>query len=71
MIGSLMPIGVGEFLGSLAWQNIFIPVVAFIIAGLCYFPFFKAYEKKLVAQEAEAEKAEALEAQAAQPKEVK
>lgn len=55
MIGSLMPIGVGEFLGTLAWQNILIPVVCFVIAGICYLPFFKAYEKKLIESEKLAE----------------
>jgi PTS system cellobiose-specific IIC component len=65
MIGSLMPIGAGEFLGALAWQNIFIPVVAFVIAGAFYFPFFKVYEKKLIAQEAATAAAEKAAAEAA------
>lgn len=59
MIGSLMPIGVSEVLGSLAWQNAFMPVVGFIIAGLCYYPFFKVYEKKLIASEQLMEEQEA------------
>ncbi len=51
MIMTAMPLGVGEFLGSLAWQNILIPVVGIVVNGLCYFPFFKAYEKQLVEKE--------------------
>lgn len=62
LIMSLMPIGVGEFLGSLAWQNIFIPVVVLILSLVIYYPFFKAYEKQLVAKEEAAKAAEAVEA---------
>ena len=51
MLMTAMPLGVGEFLGSLAWQNILIPVVGIVVNGLCYFPFFKAYEKQLVEKE--------------------
>lgn len=51
MMMSVMPLGVSEFLSSLAWQNIFIPVVGIVVSGLCYFPFFKAYEKQLVEKE--------------------
>lgn len=58
MIMSAMPLGVGEFLSSMAWQNIFIPVVAFIVGFVVYYPFFKAYERQLVAKEAGAEETE-------------
>ncbi|SBW10068.1 Lichenan permease IIC component [uncultured Eubacteriales bacterium] len=51
MMMSVMPLGVSEFLSSLAWQNIFIPVVGIVVNGLCYFPFFKAYEKQLLEKE--------------------
>lgn len=61
-IMSVMPIGVGEFLTSMAWQNIFIPVVAFVVGFLLYLPFFKVYEKQLIAKEAAAKEAEAAEA---------
>ncbi len=48
---SLMPIGVNEFLGSMAWQNLFIPVIGFLVGLVVYFPFFKLYEKQLVEKE--------------------
>ncbi len=51
MIMTAMPLGVAEFLGSLAWQNLFIPVVGIFVSGACYFPFFKAYEKQLIEKE--------------------
>jgi PTS system cellobiose-specific IIC component len=51
MVMSLMPLGVGEFFGTLAWQNILIPVVGLLIGLLIYLPFFKVYERQLVAKE--------------------
>lgn len=53
-IMSLMPLGVGEFFSSLAWQNIFIPVIGIILGVLIYFPFLKLYEWQLVEKEANA-----------------
>ncbi len=67
LIMSLMPIGVGEFMGTLAWQNIFIPVLVFIVAFVCYFPFFKVYERQLIEKEAAAEAETATEVSDAQP----
>ncbi len=64
LIMSAMPIGVGEFLGSMAWQNILIPVIAFIVSFIIYRPFFKVYEKQLVVKETAAKKAEANEVNA-------
>lgn len=69
LIMSLMPIGVGEFMGSLAWQNIFIPVIGIIVGFLVFYPFMKAYDKQLCAKEAAIaaeEQAEAAEAPAVQ-----
>ncbi|MEA4912421.1 MAG: PTS transporter subunit EIIC [Oscillospiraceae bacterium] len=60
---SLMPMGVSEFLGSLAWQNLFIPVIGIVVGLIVFAPFLKAYEKILVEKEAKAEAAE-TEAQA-------
>ena len=57
----VFPLGVGEFLQSMAWQNAFIPVLAFVVAWIVYRPFFKAYEKTLVEQEAAALKEEEAE----------
>lgn len=58
---SVMPLGVAEFLSSLAWQNILIPVVGLVISGVCFFPFFKAYEKQLLVKEAAAKAEETAE----------
>ena len=55
LVMSLMPMGVAEFFGSLAWQNIFIPVIGIVVGLVVFAPFLKAYEKILVAKEAEAE----------------
>ena len=52
MIMTVMPIGVGEFLASMSWHNILIPVVAFIVGYIVYRPFFKVYERQLVKKEA-------------------
>lgn len=51
MITANLPVGVGPFLGSMAWQNIFIPVVGFIIGFLVFKPFYKVYERQLVEKE--------------------
>ncbi|MFO7172551.1 MAG: PTS transporter subunit EIIC [Bacillota bacterium] len=51
---AVLPLGVMEFLSTLAWQNLLIPVVGLVVSGLCYYPFFKVYEKQLVEREAAA-----------------
>ena len=55
IILSLMPLFVGEFLGSMAWQNLFIPIVGIVVGLIVYYPFFKLYDKQLVEKEAVAE----------------
>ncbi|NMC45761.1 MAG: PTS sugar transporter subunit IIC [Chloroflexi bacterium] len=55
IILSLMPLFVGEFLGSMAWQNLFIPIVGIVVGLIVYYPFFKVYDKQLVEKEAAAE----------------
>lgn len=57
-IMSVMPIFVSEFLGSMAWQNLFIPVIGFVVSYLVYLPFFKVYERQLVEREQAAKAAE-------------
>ncbi len=57
MIMSLLPLFMGEFLGSMAWQNLFIPVVGIVVGLVVYYPFFKIYDKQLVEKEAAAEAA--------------
>lgn len=53
-IMSTLPLGVNEVLSSLSWHNAFMPVVAFIISGLCYLPFFILYDRQLHMKEMEA-----------------
>jgi len=48
---TVLPVGVMEFLTSLAWQNLLIPVLAIAISWLVYYPFLKIYEKQLVEKE--------------------
>lgn len=52
-----LPIGFAPYLTTLSWTNIFIPVIAFAVAFVCYWPFFKVYEKQLVEKEAMAKEA--------------
>lgn len=59
MISATLPVGVSPFLCTLSWTNVFVPVVAFIVAWLVYRPFFKVYERDLVAKELAAKGEEA------------
>ncbi len=61
---TLMPMGVGEFLGAMAWQNLLIPVVGIIVGYFVYFPFIKAYDRQLSEKEQAARLAEADAAEA-------
>lgn len=54
MITATLPVGVSQFICTLSWTNILIPVIAFVVAWLVYRPFFKAYEKDLCIKEAAA-----------------
>lgn len=60
-IMALMPMGCAQYLGTLRWQNAIWDYLMIIPAGLVWFPFFKMYEKQLVAKEAEADALEAAE----------
>lgn len=55
IILSLMPLFGGEFLRSMAWQNLFIPIVGIVVGLIVYYPFFKLYDKQLVEKETAAE----------------
>lgn len=55
LVMTTLPVGLQSFMPALAWQNIFIPVLAFIVAFVCYYPFFKVYEHQLVEKEKAAE----------------
>lgn len=50
-IMTVMPIGVGEFLGTLKWQNAVWSYLMIIPCILIWYPFFKAYDKQLYAKE--------------------
>jgi cellobiose PTS system EIIC component len=52
MIMSSLPIFVGDYLSSMAWQNLLIPVVCFVVGFVIYLPFVKLYDKQLCEQEA-------------------
>ncbi len=53
---SLMPVGVGEFLKTMSFRSFLIAWLMVALGVVIYYPFFKAYEKQLVKQEAESEK---------------
>jgi len=59
LLFTLLPIGVGEFLGAMAWQNLLIPVIGIIVGYFIYFPFIKAYDKQLCEKEQAVKLAEA------------
>jgi PTS system cellobiose-specific IIC component len=54
---SLLPMGFGSYLGTLRWQNAIWDYLMLIPSAIVWYPFFKIYEKQLVAKE----KAAALE----------
>lgn len=58
-IQALMPIGFGAYFSTLNPMNAIFQYIMCIPVALIYYPFFKAYEKQLVAQEEAAEAAEA------------
>jgi PTS system cellobiose-specific IIC component len=43
--------GFGSFLTTLHWQNATFDYMCIIVSGVIWYPFFKAYEKQLVAKE--------------------
>lgn len=55
LIFSVMPVGLGTFLGTLSWRNAVFAFLMIPVSALVYYPFYKAYEKQLVEQEAAAE----------------
>jgi PTS system cellobiose-specific IIC component len=48
---ALLPMGFGSFLTTLHWQNATFDYMCIIVSGVIWYPFFKAYEKQLVAKE--------------------
>lgn len=57
MLMTALPIGMMEFLSSLSWTNVLIPIIALIVGLIVYAPFVAAYDKQCL----EAEQAEAVE----------
>lgn len=64
-IGALMPMGIGDYFGTLNWMNLVWTYLMLIPSGLIWFPFFKVYDNQLAKKEAEAEAAELAAAEAA------
>ena len=50
-ISGLLPMGFGNFLGSLRWQNFLFDYTCLIPAGLVWYPFFRVYDNQLYKQE--------------------
>ncbi len=57
-VTALLPMGFAGYLGTLRWQNAIWSYILLIPACIIYYPFFKVYEKQLIAKEKEAEEAE-------------
>lgn len=45
------PVGIGAFLGTADWRAIILSLLCALTAFLIYYPFVRAYDKKLVAEE--------------------
>lgn len=54
-VTATLPVGFAQYLTTLSPLNILIPVIAFVVAFVTYYPFFKAYEKTLVEKETKGE----------------
>lgn len=50
---SLLPMGVGEFIGSLSWTNALFPYLMIPVSMLVYLPFFKVYDNQKLKEEQE------------------
>ncbi|MBQ9122308.1 MAG: PTS sugar transporter subunit IIC [Lachnospiraceae bacterium] len=54
-VTATLPVGFAQYLTTLSPLNILIPVIAFVVAFVTYYPFFKAYEKTLIEKETKGE----------------
>ncbi len=61
LVMAMLPMGFGQYLTTLRWQNAIWDYLMLIPSALVWYPFFKIYEKQLVAKEKAAEEAEAAE----------
>ena len=50
-IGTVLPMGFAQFLGTFRWQNAIWDYVCAIPAGLIWYPFLKVYDNQLYAEE--------------------
>ncbi len=50
-VGSVMPIGLGEFLGTLSYRNTVTTLVIVVVTTLIWYPFMKLYDKQLYEKE--------------------
>lgn len=55
VIGGLLPMGFSPYLSTLRWQNGIWAYIMIIPTTILYYPFFKIYEKQLIAKEKAAE----------------
>ena len=53
-ISALLPMGFGQYLSTLRWQNAIWDYLMLIPSAIVWYPFFKIYEKQLIAKEAAA-----------------
>lgn len=49
---TVLPVMAQDFFVSMAWQNLLIAPLAFVVGFVIYYPFFKAYERQLCEKEA-------------------
>lgn len=56
-----MPAPIGAFLSTMDWRALILVFALIVLDGVLYYPFFKVYEKNLVALERESEEQEAAE----------
>lgn len=62
MVGGVLPMGFVQYLSTLRWQNAVWDYIMLIPATIIWYPFFKVYEKQLIARESLAELQELAEA---------
>lgn len=48
---SVMPMGVGEFIGSMSWKNALFTYLMIPVSMLIYYPFFRIYDREKLEEE--------------------
>lgn len=54
LIMTALPVGLVNYMASLDWRVFIFAILIFIISYIIYYPFFKVYEKDIIAKEAAA-----------------